>query len=256
MVAESNAKGSITSRSIYEPFGKRLGGEKAGIGYTGHLQDEDLGLTYMQARYYDPLIGRFYSNDPVDALGHMKRYNPIHGFNRYTYANNNPYKYTDPDGNFAFLIPVVGAVIGGYTAYNQAISAGASDGEAMVIGAVGALTGAISGGGVGSAAGLGVKLAAQQAVKSSSAKVAGKMVGSGVSGGVSGSVSQAATDASGDISNGELPSVDMNKAIGKGIEGAAVGLAAGIPAAVAGPSIATDIAGSAIAISMEENIKD
>jgi uncharacterized protein RhaS with RHS repeats len=51
----------------------------------------------MQARYYDPVIGRFYSNDPVDALSQLKK-NDIHGFNRYVYANNNPYKYTDPDG--------------------------------------------------------------------------------------------------------------------------------------------------------------
>lgn len=55
----------------------------------------------MQARYYDPVIGRFYSNDPVDYLAHMQRGNPVHGFNRYTYANNNPYKYVDPDGKFS-----------------------------------------------------------------------------------------------------------------------------------------------------------
>ena len=54
----------------------------------------------MQARYYDPVIGRFYSNDPVDVLGHITRENPIHGFNRYAYGNNNPYLYTDPDGQF------------------------------------------------------------------------------------------------------------------------------------------------------------
>lgn len=52
----------------------------------------------MQARYYDPVIGRFYSNDPVDALGQMQRGDPVHGFNRYAYANNNPYSNTDPDG--------------------------------------------------------------------------------------------------------------------------------------------------------------
>ena len=45
----------------------------------------------MQARYYDPVIGRFYSNDPVGFKG-------VHSFNRYAYANNNPYKYVDPDG--------------------------------------------------------------------------------------------------------------------------------------------------------------
>jgi hypothetical protein len=32
----------------------------------------------MQARYYDLVIGRFYSNDPVNALGHMGRGNPFH----------------------------------------------------------------------------------------------------------------------------------------------------------------------------------
>ncbi len=52
----------------------------------------------MQARFYDPVIGRFYSNDPVDALGHLNGGNGFQGFNRYSYANNNPYKYTDPTG--------------------------------------------------------------------------------------------------------------------------------------------------------------
>ncbi|MCL1145356.1 hypothetical protein L2747_04905 [Shewanella marinintestina] len=93
-VMETDEAGNVISRSVYEPFGKRLGGEKAGIGYTGHLQDPDLGLTYMQARYYDPLIGRFYSNDPLS-------FRDVHSFNRYAYANNNPYKYTDPTGEAA-----------------------------------------------------------------------------------------------------------------------------------------------------------
>lgn len=47
----------------------------------------------MQQRYYDPVVGRFYSNDPVGFMAS----NPMM-FNRYAYANNNPYKYTDPDG--------------------------------------------------------------------------------------------------------------------------------------------------------------
>lgn len=45
----------------------------------------------MQQRYYDPVIGRFYSNDPVGVRD-------THSFNRYAYANNNPYKYVDPFG--------------------------------------------------------------------------------------------------------------------------------------------------------------
>ena len=77
-------------------------------GYTGHVGD-NTGLVYMQARYYDPVIGRFYSNDPADVMEHIARGNPIHGFNRYTYANNNPYKHVDPDGEFGLLGAAVGA---------------------------------------------------------------------------------------------------------------------------------------------------
>ncbi|MCV2886507.1 RHS repeat-associated core domain-containing protein [Aestuariibacter sp. AA17] len=82
----------------HRPYGSSIEGEADDIGYTGHKFDTDLGLSYMQARYYDPVIGRFYSNDPVDALGHLASGN-VQGFNRYAYANNNPYKYVDPDGN-------------------------------------------------------------------------------------------------------------------------------------------------------------
>ena len=67
----------------------------------------------MQARYYDPVIGRFYSNDPADVLEHIARGNPVHGFNRYTYANNNPYKYVDPDGEFGILGAAIGFAIEG-----------------------------------------------------------------------------------------------------------------------------------------------
>ncbi len=62
-------------------------------GYTGHVEDKDLSLTYMQQRYYDPVIGRFYSNDPVGFSA-----DNLMTFNRYAYGNNNPYKFTDPDG--------------------------------------------------------------------------------------------------------------------------------------------------------------
>ncbi len=105
-IAETDEQGNITKRYYYKPFGETIGTEPEDIGYTGHKHDADTGLTYMQARYYNPRIGRFYSNDPVDFQGHLQRGNPIHGFNRYAYANNNPYKYTDPDGK-APIVPLV-----------------------------------------------------------------------------------------------------------------------------------------------------
>jgi RHS repeat-associated protein len=63
------------------------------IGFTGHVNDVDTGLTYMQQRYYDPVAGRFLSIDPV-----VTDANTGKGFNRYAYANNQPYKYIDSDG--------------------------------------------------------------------------------------------------------------------------------------------------------------
>ncbi|MCV2886474.1 RHS repeat-associated core domain-containing protein [Aestuariibacter sp. AA17] len=116
----------------HRPYGSSIEGEADDIGYTGHKFDTDLGLSYMQARYYDPVIGRFYSNDPVDVLEHMGTHNGIHGFNRYAYANNNPYKYTDPDGRevrVAHVSPGFGLGAAGHTflgsgnkAYSTAIN--------------------------------------------------------------------------------------------------------------------------------------
>ena len=93
-VAVTDASGHVLERTNYEPYGVAIGKPAyQGVGYTGHVMDAATGLTYMQQRYYDPMIGRFLSVDPVTADG-----NTGGNFNRYWYANNNPYAYTDPDG--------------------------------------------------------------------------------------------------------------------------------------------------------------
>ncbi len=57
----------------------------------------------------------------MNTLGHIQRCNSIaHGFNRYAFANNNPYKYTSPDWEFFFLaIAAVGAAITAYDTYQN-----------------------------------------------------------------------------------------------------------------------------------------
>lgn len=55
--------------------------------------DAGTGMTYMQQRYYDPQVGRFLSIDPIAANGSTGE-----NFNRYSYANNNPFRFSDPDG--------------------------------------------------------------------------------------------------------------------------------------------------------------
>ncbi len=93
-VAVTNVAGQVIERNDYEPWGTVIGQpNKNGIAFTGHMMDGATGLIYMQQRYYDPTIGRFLSVDPVVANSKTGA-----NFNRYWYANNNPYRYTDPDG--------------------------------------------------------------------------------------------------------------------------------------------------------------
>jgi RHS repeat-associated protein len=107
-IMATNEDGSVKWREDYQPFGKQLTNQDTdnNVGFTGHLDDKSLGLSYMQARWYNPTVGRFMSPDPVM----YANTNPIMSFNRYLYVNNNPYKYNDPDGEF--LNFVVGAVAG------------------------------------------------------------------------------------------------------------------------------------------------
>ncbi|UNK49279.1 RHS repeat-associated core domain-containing protein [Lysobacter sp. S4-A87] len=92
-VAVTDSNGTVIERAVYEPFGRVVGGPtKDGPGFAGHVLDASTGLNYMQQRYFDPVVGRFMSVDPVAVR-------PIgDNFNRYWYANNNPYRFKDPDG--------------------------------------------------------------------------------------------------------------------------------------------------------------
>ncbi|WP_379654938.1 RHS repeat domain-containing protein [Pseudoxanthomonas sp. UC19_8] len=93
-IAVTDASGNVVERSEYAPYGALLNRPaQDGPGFTGHVQDSNTGLNYMQQRYYDPMLGIFYSRDPITALKE-----PFEQFNAYRYANNNPYKFTDPDG--------------------------------------------------------------------------------------------------------------------------------------------------------------
>ncbi len=93
----SSNSGAALGGSVYTPFGEewQVAAPPDQAGYTGHLKDSATGLNYMQARYYDPVIGRFLSVDPVTFMdsGGDPRY-----FNRYAYTANDPINATDPTG--------------------------------------------------------------------------------------------------------------------------------------------------------------
>jgi RHS repeat-associated protein len=76
-----------TSSSYVNTFGVTSG-------FTGHFEREDSGLIYMQARHYDPLLGRF--SQPDSLIPNPTRPS---GWSRYTYVDNDPVNWTDPSGH-------------------------------------------------------------------------------------------------------------------------------------------------------------
>jgi RHS repeat-associated protein len=86
----TDATGKLASQFKYEPYGQMTGTIAAGypFGFTGRgpaLQ----GVNYFRNRYYDPVVARFVSEDPIGLLG---------GFNAFEYGLNSPTGYTDPSG--------------------------------------------------------------------------------------------------------------------------------------------------------------
>jgi RHS repeat-associated protein len=60
------------------------------VGKLGHPSEDETGLIYMRARYCDPVLGRFASEDPAK-----------NGANWFQYANSSPTRYTDADGKIS-----------------------------------------------------------------------------------------------------------------------------------------------------------
>ena len=106
-VAGTDTSGALLWKEDYRPYGERVRkqveSDKNTRWYTGHPEDKETGLTYAGARFYDSVTGRFLAVDPV---GFVVR--NIQSFNRYAYANNNPYKYVDPDGKYIIAIGTSG----------------------------------------------------------------------------------------------------------------------------------------------------
>ncbi len=79
-------------------------------GYTGHEHLPEFNLINMNGRMYDPLIARMLSPD-----NYVQSTSSTQAYNRYSYAYNNPLKYTDPTGNYAIVDDLIAGGIGGVT---------------------------------------------------------------------------------------------------------------------------------------------
>ncbi len=93
IIAITNSAGWVVQRYDYNSFGEITYIQDPNFiqpyTYTGREYDNESGLYYYRARYYDAKVGRFISEDPIGFEG---------GINFYVYVGNNPVNFTDPSG--------------------------------------------------------------------------------------------------------------------------------------------------------------
>ena len=96
VVGEVDPLGNLTSSPKYDVYGAvranagTASSKQGFVGGLGHVSDTETGLIYMQARYYDPSVGRFVSED-----------SEYDGMNWFSYAGNNPINRVDRSGKSA-----------------------------------------------------------------------------------------------------------------------------------------------------------
>ena len=103
---------SLANQRSYGAWGEIRQGSATGgprgryCGNLGHIQDDESGLVYMRARYYEPTSGRFLSEDPS-----------MHGKNWYAYASSNPINLLDPSGREGFAGELIEKLFSQFLAY-------------------------------------------------------------------------------------------------------------------------------------------
>ena len=133
VTAITDDSGNVVERRSYDPFGKIRAMDygtnvnstsnttlQTDLAFTGHRSIQELpGLIDMGARMYDSDIGRFLSADTI-----IQDPYDTQAYNRYSYARNNPLKYTDPTGNSwwtkfrdKWLKPILAVAVGAAVAF-------------------------------------------------------------------------------------------------------------------------------------------
>jgi RHS repeat-associated protein len=94
-IAMTDSSQNMVNKYAYDAFGNIAANSVESVSqpfkFVGQfgVMTEPNGFYYMQARYYDPNVGRFISEDPIGLAG---------GINVFIYASNNPILFIDPSG--------------------------------------------------------------------------------------------------------------------------------------------------------------
>lgn len=117
IIGITDINGKIVVKYSYDAWGALKNIEdtsSSGIGklnpfrFKGYYYDNESSMYYCKTRYYVPQWGRWLSADSIEYLNSES----INKLNLYTYANNNPVIYYDPDGHMALLcaLLILGAI--------------------------------------------------------------------------------------------------------------------------------------------------
>ena len=124
VIAVTDSTGAVMLRYTYDAWGKPTGqylgeSEAGGIDfiyaglnpfrYRGYYYDSETGLYWLQSRYYDPEIGRFINADVPEMM--LLQLGNVLSTNLFTYCNNNPVNYADPNGTFRISVTAAGIII-------------------------------------------------------------------------------------------------------------------------------------------------
>jgi RHS repeat-associated protein len=94
----TSSAGAVANTYTYDSYGNLTassGSVANPFSYTGREIDTETGLYYYRARYYDPTVGRFVSEDTISWSGEDANF--------YRYASNEPSMFIDPLGNTVYL---------------------------------------------------------------------------------------------------------------------------------------------------------
>lgn len=147
---EYNSWGKLLNLTDYSSNGL---GRRNPFRFKGYYYDEELGMYYLNSRYYDPEVGRFISPDTTDIL---EVQDDLYDKNLYAYCDNNSVMRIDSSGAVWHL--AVGAVVGVATQFvadvGIGLATGSSFGEvisslSLVDYAAAAIGGAIAASGIG-----------------------------------------------------------------------------------------------------------
>lgn len=216
------------TQQVYEP-----GKEPVlflGRGYTGHEHLAQFGLINMNARLYDPALGRFLSPDPFVQSPDLTQ-----NFNRYTYAMNNPLCYVDENGEFFWVVVGIAAGIAAITNvathWKEIKAVGGWQGFWKGTGYF--LTGGLAGG-VGAAVGIGTAVGFSGMFAATAASFATATTGF-TAGATVGAASGATSGFILNTSNSLLAGENFGKSLGNGLSGLITGgVLGGITGGIAG----------------------